>query len=52
MKPPARTLLALLCAASLLPITLTQASQPSTPDAPRLVPSLAWGRGHSGFLQG
>ncbi len=38
------TLLALLCAASLLPITLTQASQPETPAAPRLHPALAWSR--------
>jgi MFS family permease len=35
-------LLALLCCASLLPLTLTTASQPETPDAPRLRPKLAW----------
>lgn len=35
-------LLALFCCASLLPLTLTQASQPETPDAPRLRPGLAW----------
>lgn len=35
-------LLALLCCASLLPLTLTKASQPETPAAPRLRPKLAW----------
>lgn len=35
-------ILALFCCASLLPLTLTQASQPETPAAPRLRPSLAW----------
>lgn len=35
-------LLALLCCASLLPLTLTKSSQPETPDAPRLRPGLAW----------
>ena len=35
-------LLALLCCASLLPLTLTRTSQPETPDAPRLRPGLAW----------
>ncbi|WP_039016909.1 MFS transporter [Halocynthiibacter namhaensis] len=35
-------LLALLCCASILPLTLTKASQPQTPDAPRLRPKLAW----------
>ncbi|MEM6635340.1 MAG: MFS transporter [Pseudomonadota bacterium] len=34
-------LLALLCCASLLPLTLTTARQPETPAAPRLRPSLA-----------
>ncbi|MCP3687399.1 MAG: MFS transporter [Gammaproteobacteria bacterium] len=34
--------LALLCCASLLPLTLTRARQPETPDAPRLRPGLAW----------
>ncbi len=44
--PPASyvsyNLLAILCCASLLPLTLTRASQPLTPDAPRLRPKLAW----------
>ncbi|MCI5097619.1 MAG: MFS transporter [Rhodobacteraceae bacterium] len=44
--PPASyvsyNLLALLCCAALLPLTLTKASQPQTPDAPRLRPRLAW----------
>lgn len=44
--PPASyvsyNLLAILCCASLLPLTLTKASQPLTPDAPRLRPKLAW----------
>ncbi|UWQ48748.1 MFS transporter [Leisingera caerulea] len=44
--PPAAyisyNLLALLCCAALLPLTLTRASQPETPDAPRLRPKLAW----------
>ncbi len=35
-------ILALLCCASLLPLTLTRAQQPETPDAPRLRPGLAW----------
>ncbi len=34
-------LLALLCCASLLPLTLTKVTQPATPDAPRLRPRLA-----------
>ncbi len=38
------TLLALLCTASLLPLTLTRLDQPETPEAPRLTPSLAWSR--------
>ncbi len=33
-------LLAIICCASLLPLTLTKASQPETPDAPRLRPRL------------
>ncbi len=37
-------LLALLCCASILPLTLTKASQPETPAAPRLRPSLAWSK--------
>lgn len=35
-------LLALLCCASILPLTLTTVSQPEVPKAPRLRPSLAW----------
>lgn len=34
-------LLALICCAALLPITLTKAEQPATPSAPRLRPGLA-----------
>ena len=37
-------LLALLCCAALLPITLTTTRQPETPQAPRLHPGLAWAR--------
>ncbi len=44
--PPASyvsyNLLALLCCAALLPLTLTRNSQPATPAAPRLRPGLAW----------
>ncbi|MBY6068188.1 MFS transporter [Leisingera aquaemixtae] len=44
--PPAAyisyNLLAILCCAALLPLTLTRSSQPETPDAPRLRPKLAW----------
>lgn len=44
--PPAAyisyNLLAVLCCAALLPLTLTKANQPETPDAPRLRPKLAW----------
>ena len=44
--PPASyvsyNLLAIFCCAALLPLTLTKASQPETPDAPRLRPKLAW----------
>jgi len=44
--PPAHyvsyNLLAILCCAALLPLTLTRASQPETPPAPRLRPKLAW----------
>ena len=35
-------LLALLCCAALLPLTLSTSSPPSLPDAPRLEPRLAW----------
>jgi len=37
-------LLALLCCAALLPLTLTTTRPPETPDAPRLRPRLAWDR--------
>ncbi len=37
-------LLAILCCASILPLTLTKSSQPETPDAPRLRPMLAVAR--------
>ena len=40
----AYNLLAILCCASLLPLTLTTARQPETPTAPRLRPSLAFAR--------
>lgn len=44
--PPAAyvsyNLLAILCCAALLPLTLTRVSQPETPSAPRLRPNLAW----------
>lgn len=38
----AYNLLALLTCAALLPLTLTRASPPDTPEAPRLRPRLAW----------
>jgi MFS family permease len=37
-------ILAILCCAALLPITLTTASQPETPKSPRLRPKLAYAR--------
>lgn len=37
-------LLAILCCAALLPLTLTTSRQPETPQAPRLRPRLAWDR--------
>ncbi|MEM6305254.1 MAG: MFS transporter [Pseudomonadota bacterium] len=37
-------LLAILCCAALLPITLTTVKQPETPERPRLRPRLAWER--------
>lgn len=37
-------ILAMLCCAALIPLTLTKAPAPATPDAPRLRPSLAWSR--------
>jgi MFS family permease len=46
--PPAHyvsyPLLAVLCTAALLPLTLTRVNQPETPSAPRLAPGLAWHR--------
>ena len=38
----AYTILAMLCCASLLPLTLTTVRQPPLPDAPRLRPGIAW----------
>ncbi len=35
-------ILAIICCASLLPLTLTKVRQPETPAAPRLRPGLAW----------
>lgn len=35
-------ILALLCCAAILPLTLTTAAQPAMPDAPRLRPVIAW----------
>ncbi len=40
----AYTLLAILCCAALLPMALTTAAQPATPDAPRLRPGLTFAR--------
>lgn len=37
-------ILAILCCAALLPITLTKVAQPETPKSPRLRPGLAYGR--------
>ncbi|MEP1765232.1 MAG: MFS transporter [Sulfitobacter sp.] len=37
-------MLAILCCAALLPITLTTVQQPATPKSPRLRPKLAYGR--------
>ncbi|MBN7787495.1 MFS transporter [Ponticoccus gilvus] len=46
--PPAHyasyTLLAMVCCAALLPMSLTRLPQPEIPDAPRLQPRLAWTR--------
>lgn len=36
-------LLAILCCAALLPLTLSKLQQPATPSTPRLRPALAWG---------
>ncbi|MCB2127823.1 MAG: MFS transporter [Rhodobacteraceae bacterium] len=35
-------LLAIICCAALLPVTVSRAEQPATPSAPRLRPALAW----------
>jgi MFS family permease len=43
-------LLALLCCAALLPLTLTRVEQPETPAAPRLRPRLAWDRSPLGAM--
>ena len=40
----AYNLLAIVCCAALLPLTLTRVTQPAMPQAPRLRPSLAWSR--------
>lgn len=40
----AYNILAMLCCASLLPLTLTKLRQPEMPDAPRLRPGLAWSK--------
>ncbi|MBS8229243.1 MFS transporter [Vannielia litorea] len=40
----AYTLLAILCCAALLPMALTTAAQPATPEAPRLRPALTFAR--------
>ncbi len=40
----AYNLLAILCCAALFPLTLSKATQPATPAAPRLRPGLAWRR--------
>ncbi|MEM1072937.1 MAG: MFS transporter [Pseudomonadota bacterium] len=37
-------ILAIVCCAALLPLTLTTVKQPETPSSPRLRPSLAWSR--------
>ena len=37
-------LLAILCCAALLPVVVSKAEEPATPDAPRLRPRLAWDR--------
>lgn len=37
-------ILALICCAALLPLVVTRATEPLTPDAPRLRPALAWAR--------
>ena len=40
----AYNLLAIICCAALLPITLSRSAEPETPAAPRLRPALAWRR--------
>ncbi|MDI3335314.1 MFS transporter [Defluviimonas aestuarii] len=37
-------LLAIICCAALLPLTVSRAEQPDTPEAPRLRPSMAWAK--------
>jgi MFS family permease len=37
-------LLAIICCAALLPVTVSRAEQPETPAAPRLRPAMAWAR--------
>ncbi|GAB4389279.1 MFS transporter [Albidovulum sp.] len=37
-------LLAIICCAALLPVTVSRAEQPGTPAAPRLRPAIAWNR--------
>ncbi len=37
-------LLALICCAALLPVTVSRVEQPDTPEAPRLRPAMAWRR--------
>ncbi len=37
-------LLAIICCAALLPVTISRAEQPETPTAPRLRPAMAWAR--------
>ncbi len=43
-------LLAILCCAALLPLTLSRAEQPAIPEAPRLRPRLAWDRSPLGAV--
>ncbi len=37
-------LLAIICCAALLPLTVSRVEQPDTPEAPRLRPSMAWAK--------
>lgn len=43
-------LLAILCCAALLPVTISRAEQPDMPPAPRLRPGLAWARSPLGAV--